>query len=489
VFRRIIKSWFFWLPLIARGLSPVVGRFMQWLQGGRAVSGRVWRRFSHFQQNILIGVLIAVALHLAHNTVWVRDVEDWAMDWMNRLQVDTGLLAAEPGRVGYTFIDMDEAAFAAWDEPYHVPRDRLLQLIRYAAEGGAASIVVDVDLSRGGVVPAADQALQHYLAAYPADAPPLILMRTFAADNPASGGLPGLRHTYFDAAITSPAIHWAQPHFEVDSGDRAIRRWRLVEAGCLNGVATWLPSPQLLTTLLLESAAATWPAVAQRLAAATAADCSGQAMPQAGAAGTLRLAGRDLNLFAGGARQRVIYSVSDRLPLGAEALDYRRLPAGLITGSATPPASDPVQGRVVVIGASYQASHDVHRTPVGDMPGALIILNAIKSLQQFGQLQGPPVWIKAVIEGALILLMAWAFARFSSIGGVLLTGVGVAVVLVPVSFYVFRHGIWVDLAAPILGMQLHQMWAKFEEGLALKNRLKTLQAMADARQANAEVAE
>ena len=56
---------------------------------------------------------------------------------------------------------------------------------------------------------------------------------------------------------------------------------------------------------------------------------------------TLQLGGRGLNLLAGGARQRVIYSFSDRLPLGAEALGYRRLPAGLITASTTPPKPPP----------------------------------------------------------------------------------------------------------------------------------------------------
>lgn len=459
--KRILRFWLFLQPFLARGLNLFFPNASTRMYGVGESVRNTWRRFSHFQQNLVIGVLTAIGLQLAHDMSWVRDTEDWAMDWMNQMQVDTPMLAGGPrhgNATGYAFLDMDQAAYDAWDEPYHVPRDRLLQLIRYAVSSGAKTVIVDVDLSRPGVDPAAAKALQDYVAGYPADGPPLIFMRTFTDPPAGRDVLPTIRRTYFDAAATSPAIHWAQPRFDVDSRDRAVRRWRLVDLGCLDGAPVWLPSPQFAAALLADPGAPGWPQVARRLAAQTPAGCNFAQPPDLSGAGRLQLGGRELDLFAGGARQRVVYGFSARLPLGAESLGYRRLPATLITASDTPPASDPVAGRVVIIGASYQTSHDVHATPVGTMPGSLIILNAVKSLQQFGQLKGPPLWARLLISGLLIALMAWAFARFSSFSAMWVIGGGVVLLLVPVAFYVFRHGVWVDMAFPILGMQVHRLW-------------------------------
>jgi len=59
--------------------------------------------------------------------------------------------------------------------------------------------------------------------------------------------------------------------------------------------------------------------------------------------------------------------------------------------------------------------------------------------------------------------MAWAFARFNSMLGTFVSGGLIILVLAPVSFYLFKFGVWVDFAIPIIGMQLHQMVAQYEE--------------------------
>lgn len=212
-----------------------------------------------------------------------------------------------------------------------------------------------------------------------------------------------------------------------------------------------------------------WAKLKKNLKDALPSDCSG--IPDLHNV-KLRLQDREIDPGKHGIEQRMIYSFSNQLSIGNKELNYQRLSAQLITESNEPISTDPVRGKIVIIGASYEASRDIHHTPVGAMPGALIITNAVKSLQQFGQLQGPPGWVKLLIEGVLIILMAWAFAHFNSIGGVILTGLAVALVLVPISFYFFKYGIWIDLAAPILGMQLHEVVANYEEALAMKHQLK-----------------
>ena len=44
-----------------------------------------------------------------------------------------------------------------------------------------------------------------------------------------------------------------------------------------------------------------------------------------------------------------------------------------------------------------------------------------------------------------------------------LTGSLIVLIFVPVSFWWFRYGVWIDLAAPILAMAVHQAFANWEE--------------------------
>jgi len=48
----------------------------------------------------------------------------------------------------------------------------------------------------------------------------------------------------------------------------------------------------------------------------------------------------------------------------------------------------------MVIGASFAESRDRHLTPLGEMPGTLVLINAIQSLYQHGELTAPPLWVK-----------------------------------------------------------------------------------------------
>ena len=108
------------------------------------------------------------------------------------------------------------------------------------------------------------------------------------------------------------------------------------------------------------------------------------------------------------------------------------------------------------------------------MPGALVIMNAIQSLFEYGQMQEPPIWVMWLIELMMILLMAWAFARFSSFRGSLVAGGVILLFLLPFSFYFFKLGVWVDFAIPLLGMEIHQLIAAHDERLMIRNKLEQL---------------
>jgi CHASE2 domain-containing sensor protein len=132
------------------------------------------------------------------------------------------------------------------------------------------------------------------------------------------------------------------------------------------------------------------------------------------------------------------------------------------------PSFDFFKDTIVVIGSSYAESGDIHATPLGEMPGPLILINAIKSFNQWGQITTPPPWIKWLIEALLIVFIAWVYAWANSFWGTLLVGITILAVFVPVSFWFFKAGMWVDFALPVFGMQLHQLIAEHEEKIILK---------------------
>lgn len=160
---------------------------------------------------------------------------------------------------------------------------------------------------------------------------------------------------------------------------------------------------------------------------------------------------------AAGIDQRIIYTMPWRSP----SPDLIKVSAQTITSSVRPLSSDIASGRVVVIGASYADARDVHRTPIGDMPGALVIANAIKSLALFGQFSLPPTWLQWLLKLLLIVFAALIFLAFRSLLAVGVAGVIIIIVLFPLSFYFFKYGVWIDFALPLFAMLMHRALAEY----------------------------
>lgn len=216
-----------------------------------------WRRIPGFWQNFVAGLIIIGLLLSLDKLQIVKDWEDWAVDVMIRLNVKLARMTGfHHGRsdLNFTFLDMDEKSFLHenWNEPFHVPREKLLKLIQFAVKGKASLIVVDVDLSKAGSDASADKALIDFIATYPASAPPLIFMRTKRSHQ--TGQLAGLgefKETIFKG-IERPNVHFARPLFRRTKKDSVVRSWHLLDQGCFKGEGKAVPSVQLLTYALLK---------------------------------------------------------------------------------------------------------------------------------------------------------------------------------------------------------------------------------------------
>jgi len=398
-----------------------------------------------FLTNVGIATLVAIAVAFFHQNHWLVSVENTAMDIM--MELNQGLPrmsdsdADNPLR--FSYLDIDDHSFRAWNEPFHTPRDKLQKLIEYAASSGARLIVVDFDLSRAGIVTEHDANLAHFLSEYGNDSevPPLILVRNFYREGSTNRDGVEIRASFLDDVELSANIHWAQPLFRATLSDDVVRHWYLVKIGYLNGRMMLLPAVQLIAADLLTDAD---PAAVIRGDGAT-----------------------DTSID-----QRIIYT----MPWQNQSPDLVTISAQLVTDSRRALSGDLVRDTVTIIGASHVDSGDIHRTPIGDMPGALIIANAIKSLALYGQLDTPPTWLQWTAKLTIILFAAWIFMSFRSLLGVIVAGAVILLLLVPINFHFFKYGLWIDFALPLLAMLIHRGIAEYKgaqrEALKISERYR-----------------
>lgn len=443
-----------------------------------------WSRIPRFWQNFIAGLLIVGLLLGFGQQPVVKKWEDSAVDYMISLNSSLARMTGENrGRpdLVFTMLDMDERSFRdeAWQEPYHVPRDKLLKLIQFAVEGKSSMIIVDVDLSKPGVDPQADAALKDYLIHYPVSGPPLILLRAKRTEpGESSHAIGEFRETILgDLEVAN--IHFAQPLFQRDTRDSVVRRWVLMEPGCYKGKGIALPSVQLLAYALLRDRLEGGHGNLADLDASLNAN-----RPIGCESGDPRIAFRRPAVIGKtifeyqSLGERLIYTIPWE-KAGHAASDLKTVPAVFVTDRGLKDHTE-VADRITLIGASYGASHDLHVTPLGLMPGSLIILNAVKSLSLFDQISQPPLYVRVGMMLAFVTLMSWVFSRYSNMLKLVILTALVVIFFVPISFWFFKYGVWFDFGIMMLAIKLQH---SLSEGLDVRELKRFRRSVLEARQA------
>lgn len=395
---------------------------------------------------------------------------DEAADRMMRLSSFT--TASLSRSVEFAIFDVDEASWRDWGRPLVLPRDKLGNLVAVAAGIKARAIVLDVDLA----FPDADarqRALSDFLRQYPKNAPPLLLVRSLiaAADGEAAR-YSSQRPTPYDepvalAVANGARIGWATPLFEADK-DGLIRRWRLFEVVCDAATTRVMPSLPLAVADLMrrkpEAAGSGAPdALGRELAPLLPRDCTSQpansrpiAIAGAADAPAIVLNGSDQS-------QRVIYRIPWRPnepSLGPRVgsdppLNLVEVRSARAVLAAPPGALSRLAGRVVLIGGSFAASGDIHPTPLGSMPGVVVLANAMHALVYSGTPRGPKPWQSATITLAVLAIAAAAIAFFRPSVAAIVTAGGVLLIQI-LALPIFRSGAVLSLAVPALGAVFHE---------------------------------
>jgi len=444
-----------------------------------------WQSLKPFNRrliiNMLIGLTITLLLVKVQDNRFLHETEDIGIDWVIKMFRNT-----QPTQDSSPFVllDIDEKTYQHWQEPLLTPRDKLLDLLTFAVGGQPKVIVVDIDLSypterSSHKLNFADQALFDFFAQYEVHCsktgcPHILLARTFR-QSLKDNGYDQVRHSFLDSVVAySPHVHWASTSFDL-SRDSILRRWRLWEVSCSGQFPVVVPSMQLLTVALLDNPTQGACQIANQLAAVMPVDCEGDNSWTAPAChDTMHLSvSSNLQLDFSPSRlsRRILYTMPWELPKGnARPLTRQGSPL-LSTLSAykitehAPIDNTLLRDTITIIGGSFKDSRDIYATPLGWMPGELVIANAIHSLLQFGELTAPPLWAVILIQALLIFIMSLAFTFFSSFFGMLISGAVIIIVMVPFSFWLFEYGVWLNFAIALVIVQLYEMTMVYREML------------------------
>jgi hypothetical protein len=432
--------------------------------------------------NASLGILVAIAVQVFQDRPTLKSMSDAAMDWM--IQMNQGIIHNPEKAEPFVLIDIDEQTYRKWNEPLAMPRDKLMTMISFASEAKAKLIVVDIDVSKK--LGKEDEQLERFLRDYGKDQdtsdPPIIFATTFREPIPSNGTqFVERRESFLDPTVEeNPGLYWASTLFNRDS-DLVIRTWRLYEAYCNQGVGGVIPAVQLLAPILINDGEGGAKKLQQKLNSLSPRCSLGASRSEKIDSPTIELNGHLVGLSQERLSSKIIFSVPWRASeTGLQPPQVKRdgsLVPLVVTISADKITSGPkrisqklFQNRVIVIGASHSLSHDIRATPLQLMPGALVLINAIHSLMSYGQLQALPLWAIIALQVFVIILFCLMFSFFSSSWAAFLAGGAVIIALLPMSFWLFKYGVWLDFALPLLAVQIRELIARAQEGISDSNQ-------------------
>jgi CHASE2 domain-containing sensor protein len=491
------------MDLPANGPSPKEGPAFISISWFRKVRG-FWQGLSSGKRRLASSLFVVLAVHLLLEIMssagWRRQAENAAIDWM--ISASTHPIFSSQSadaRVAFTFLDVDDGTYMEWKDPFFTPRDKLLELIKFAIQNKARIVIVDVDLTNktgplndkalDGRNASADdinlaRLLENPYAEASGSKPPIVLVRGFkrlTAWNPRACREPIPSFLEQSDFHLSSSVYFASVKYEEEE-DQVIRRWRLWERVCGSNTPEFVPSVQLLTAMLLYSGYPEDKEVQSRFRdfAATIPVESKHSCEWPGEAVRKWQAGKGIELTSARSdvSERIVYRVrwqegggGQGWPLVHLSDDGKvpvlmRISARAVTdpnADHPSPPQDFVENRVVVIGGSALDARDWYGSPLGVMPGALILINSIDSLSQNGQLNLPSCLIYYLILFSVTAAMVWVFSYFHQFWAMLVSGAGIILILLPISYFYLRHGRWLDFAIPLIAVQLHNMAEEFKE--------------------------
>ncbi len=332
-----------------------------------------------------------------------------------------------------TMLDVNDATRQAWKSQGATPHAALAQLVRIASANGAKGVLLDFDLTSDVPGVAGDPVLLSVLENYPADAPVLMLVRRIGFARAVSDGgeaellaASTTASPYDAAAAAKPNIVWVTTLNDIGA-DRTVRRIRMWQTVCDGASGTAYPSAALVTAARLTDGTNHQAALNTFLAERVAEDCGQRILNTANWPPMRQPSAQLPYVFGDNAASPALLKIKSG---GKKTVVLRRISAEKLVSHADGRAEiagevdrDPFAGRVAIIGASYTESSDVHQTPLGAMPGSIILANSIVQAQKLAETVPASAFVRNLLALEVFLIFAVIVRYF--VGVVALIGIGV----------------------------------------------------------------
>lgn len=279
-----------------------------------------------------------------------------------------------------TFIEVDELSYQGWGYPKSVPRQHVIDVLTIVDKARPAAIVLDFDITQDDA--SETEAVIDYLSRRDATVP-LLLVRPFTRlpdGNDVRGAVVERASRIDRAAISAAGAEWVSAYLDTDEGWFS-RRWRGYEVVCSDGAPRAYPAAALAATALTRDPSNGLRQLGTWLEDAAQRRCrpGEHTAPPDAAPSWARNADEGL---------LIPYSIgftAEPFRFGATRVGTRALPifsrfsaAHLVDRKQDYLAAPPdLSDRIAIVGASYEASGDWHRTPLGRMPGMYVIGNMV----------------------------------------------------------------------------------------------------------------
>lgn len=322
-------------------------------------------------------------------------------------------------------IAIDEAAFESVGRRQPLPREYLTRLLRGLQRAGAAVVGVDIDMS-APTTPADDAALARAIADFSDGG----LSRVVLVEPRA----PGRGGPLADPALAASVMRGAA-EVPID-GDGVIRR-----AALLLAPAGGAAEPALSLAIVARLAGM------DRRTLAAALDTGRVPLPRRQPGGGWRTV--PVSTLA--VRPNELSRINFLGPSGS----FLTIPSDAVAALADPGTEvardNPLSGRVVLVGATFRDSRDIHPTPHGLVPGVEVHATLVHMLVTGSWIRPSGFATSLAVQIAIVMIAGLVMALLRPLAGTLLCLLGAVGLGIPASYLAFkRSGYWVDFLLPVI---------------------------------------
>lgn len=441
----------------------------------------------HFFINLGVGIFIAVLCHSLEYTTWGESIINKILDVYIESEARQAIENPESIQKGnIVFVEIDHDIYVSWGEPDITPRDKLAQIVKKCYDAGAKVILLDVIFEKKEQLPndAGDKELNGVLEY-------ICTKERLKRDNETIGnenffagiifcrrvGFTGdlKKNIFYDSGKelekkkNLTIFYHAVSLFSSNKSDNIVRYWnsfKKYRKGTKKEDLIW--GAPLLAVMLYEDKAFQLKSLEKIILANKQDNQYGEIDKITFKNGNeYHLTLNPNHTYSQHIRYEIIPDREDK-ESSENRNNQQEGNTYLITAKYSANfdyiGDDIFRDKIVIIGSSSPDIGDMHRTPVGDLPGIYLLGNAANTILNAKQVKHPYWWLGYLIELSVIIAAAYLFLYLFSFLALFVFIIFISLGLVELGYWYFeRTGFFMNSGLIFIGMVLHKIIADIEE--------------------------